>query len=302
MADENYCPESTGIRVPSKKGGSYFKDFPEIQEQILNDRRPVVRVFEDMDVFWDYLEQPIPNTRKRDRSVAARYPNCYKEAMKLAREGWPEGRELIKNTMAKIDMKLGINVVEPVITYDVVGDEVDVGAYLGGQPENMLAWQDAETTKKMVRIVVNTTWHGSHNAAIKKGAIACTVADIVDRYGWRSEIIAASGVNASVSWELYLTVKKFSEPLNIDRIAYMIGSPEWDRFQIFRAEEQENEPIGPKLWQGSGYGGAAQVSAHGRGDIYINAVDSYGDGERDVIKHLNQLGVKFTKEDTKWGK
>ena len=66
------------------------------------------------------------------------------EAIELARYGWEEGRQHLRQAVGRIalDQLVGRRpIVESQL--DFAGDEVDIGAYLHGEPEHMVTTKSA---------------------------------------------------------------------------------------------------------------------------------------------------------------
>ena len=101
-------------------------------------------------------------------------PN-FESAVKLLKEGWPEGRKKILNIKDQIEDDL-VNQVKTInINYDVVGEQVDVGLFLAGEPECMAVFDNKEGMGKgVVKIMVNITASANINKQliINRGAAA----------------------------------------------------------------------------------------------------------------------------------
>ena len=82
------------------------------------------------------------------------------EALELARYGWEEGRQHLRQAVGRIalDQLVGRRpIVESRL--DFAGDEVDIGAYLHGEPEHMVDYQVRQDTHgKQAMMYVNASW------------------------------------------------------------------------------------------------------------------------------------------------
>ncbi len=81
------------------------------------------------------------------------------EALELARYGWEEGRQHLRQAVGRIalDQLVGRRpIVESRL--DFAGDEVDIGAYLHGEPEHMVDYQVRQDTHgKQAMMYVNAS-------------------------------------------------------------------------------------------------------------------------------------------------
>lgn len=153
----------------------------------------------------------------------------WSEAMSLARDGWPEGRAKIGPILEQIDRSTAKDVMVPVIVNDVTGDCVDVDAYLTGQPENMLKWDEREDTKRVARILFNiSVSSGVSTEAIQwRGATVLALVDRLEAQGIRAEVTCVIHCQQWGGYQnsTYFTVKEANEPLHLDRMAFFLIHP-----------------------------------------------------------------------------
>jgi hypothetical protein len=154
--------------------------------------------------------------------------DSFEHAVKLAEEGWTEGREFMGQIVDKLDHITTKLVTRPETVLDVTGDYVDVAVYLEGIPECMVQWQEVETTKRVARIMVNgSVSSGTSKEVIKwRGATVLALIDRLEAQGIRVELdLINNVVRGGHSSTTFVTLKEASEPLHLDRLAFHLAHP-----------------------------------------------------------------------------
>lgn len=256
---------------------------------------------------WDAADKPTAKGASREDSTGTHASEDwdmgvgYKGAVRLAREGWPEGLELIAPVLARVDELVAHAMPEPQPVYDVVGDAPDVGAYLAGVPENMLTQEEAEGRHRLVRLLVNVSasWGVSSATIRARGTLACALADALERAGYRCEIFAVFSTDTRDGKHRSFTVrtllKRAEEPLCMDRIVFALVHPAFMRRILFRIVEQiPDEDFRESFIGNGGYGRPASIVGD-KGDVVIS--EMYGHdwtAERiaeEVARYLAEVGV-----------
>lgn len=150
--------------------------------------------------------------------------------------------------------------------WDVAGSMVDVGAYCGGSPDHMIAWQPvADTSRgKVVRIAYNVTVAGSvgTDVMIRKGAAILALCDILSSMGYTSEIWAVECVNApkgtGSTWAGSVRVKGAAQAYDRGDILFAMAHPSMLRRAFFAANEQEPVAVRREFRFHNGYGVVAR--------------------------------------------
>jgi hypothetical protein len=157
----------------------------------------------------------------------------FEAALKVAREGWPEGVEKVQQIRATIGsavQSLASSRAES-IGYDVFGEYVDVGRFLCGEPECFgVRVSDDSNSKRVVRINVNLGVSGSvsHEAIFARGAVVIAAIDVIESAGVRVEVYGVHGslkCDKKKLHETHVLLKTASQPLDIDRLVFALCHP-----------------------------------------------------------------------------
>lgn len=260
--------------------------------------------------FWAHVSKPCPkevsgSSNTGDRSFTG--VDNYGEALALARNGWPEGLERIKKMAGRISRHLASAVMEQAMVYDVVGESPDVGAFLSGEPEHMMRFEEAEGAPKVIRVTVNICASGGigKEVLMRRGAVACALVDCIERAGFRAEVIATFGSKANGNaWFFTMPAKRPEEPLNMDRMAFILAHPAFLRRLIFRAMELEAKPSDFNV--PCGYGTPCDPPKEYQGEVYLPAMSSVEAcwrteeaAEVEALRILRKIGVVAELEASK---
>jgi len=230
----------------------------------------------------------------------------YPASMELARHGWKDGARRVMALSEKLKAAITSEMTAPGLVYDVVGDVPDVGEFMAGTPEHMLAFQEVPTTARVVRVVVGSGARASVSAdsMIARGACVCAAIDAIESAGVRCEIVVGKATRfmrakTEFIWEAYITVKAADEPLNMDRLAYVLAHPSFFRRQLWQAYELENAEAlaGMRNDLNSGRYGVT-LDCTERGDLYIPAMVKPEDwqspeaAKAKALAMLEKIGIK----------
>jgi hypothetical protein len=189
-------------------------------------------------------------------------------AVKLAEEGWREMVERASGVAKQVEADWAETTRDDfVMTWDVAGDEPDVGRFVAGDPENMveMVLAPVPTTGRVVRILVN----GSFSAAIKSdeivrfGAAIVAMVEILRTRGLSPEVWVEStaGGRRNCTYTVLTKVHAASAVLDIGNIMFPIAHPAFLRRIIFADMEMagHKKPALVGTFNiGSGYGSAHQ--------------------------------------------
>lgn len=157
--------------------------------------------------------------------------NGYDEAEKLVREGWPEGAKLASQLQAKLSyaMAAADTVSERFhTTWDVAGEEPDIGRYLAGEPENMMDYRLEEVPAfgRVASVVVNGCVSGGIDEKHLReiAVMLAALVDSIENTGIRCEMVVRYRFgrvceHGDKSCELEHWVKKASQPLDLPKVA-----------------------------------------------------------------------------------
>lgn len=200
--------------------------------------------------------------------------HSFAEAVKLARDGWAEGREAVEAARAHFEHVTGSRVRRSITVEAVAGFAPDVPAFLAGAPDCMLAREEveAEGAGKIIKLVVQGVASAAISKAeiIKKGALIVALVDALESAGRSVELVVdfTSGDCAPNRVSAILTAKRAGEPVEIDRLAFILAHPSMLRRFAFGIFEKHPDFMN---WAGIGYGTCGH--ADDRGDLYIPGSD-----------------------------
>ena len=228
-------------------------------QQIVRANNKVWRI-EEADSFGDVLSH-IENTKRiwhhdggsedKSHSYSDNMPwhgtENFKQAMDLAKYGWSEGRNQLKDGLdvANVLRKSKAHKSEGL---DVAGAYPLVPAAVAGDPMCMFTvGQDVIKTKPVVRIIVNSFVSAgiSHKVIMNRGAAILSWVDALEAMSVRCEIYVSciGGANNSsglgpdyVSLGCY--AKRAEEVVDLDRLAFVLVHPAFFRRIQFAVMER----------------------------------------------------------------
>lgn len=169
------------------------------------------------------------------------------EALKLAREGWKEGRENLTRELDAANI-LNLSATVRAEKLDVAGSFPLVPAAVAGDPLNMFTiGLERAKTRPIFRFIVNlsTSATVSGSYITNRGAAVLSWVDKLENDGARCEIIviwaSKCGVKAPNNQLLWVPVKRADEPLDVDRMAFVLTHPSMLRRICFAATERHPE-------------------------------------------------------------
>lgn len=211
-------------------------------------------------------------------------------ATELSRTGWEAGGKLVNAKGGAYFEEFTNLVIRPTIRMtDDGGMDFDMGAYLTGEPEHWFQLQSqlVAGAGQIVSMVVNLSEPAnvSPDVIMNKGAMAATVAMLIERGGRNVEIIAALAASEhedtgpgtrGKAIEVYIPVKRADETINLLSVAYALAHPSTLRRFAFSVMEQIAEPAWRKAVQvGRSYGYTSDVTH--TGDVYVPSAHAWGD-------------------------
>jgi hypothetical protein len=274
-------------------GNSFVSEFPDVQSFIHACQRPTC---------W-----PKSNCSSYQGDKYFCGSESMEEAEQLLLHGVPELERKISELAQEITDASGSTVPAMVMQYAEVGEMVDIGMYLTGEPACMMyAEETRQAGIRIIKLGLNCSVHAgtSKTAIMLKGAAFCVLCDALERAGYRVEIAVTEGTKPSGKFRggtgfIRIPVKNAAEPLDMARLAYILAHPSFLRRHIFRFQETLPEifvqGFGYSQGKGvSGYGQPADDPAFAEGcDIYLQAESSFFD-VRDARKWVKTQIQRFT--------
>lgn len=169
----------------------------------------------------------------------------FAEAERLLREGWPEGRDRLIDAMEAA--ALAAPMLPAVSRRMDVAGAYPIAAYAAsGDPLSMVDPGDlSAAARPIVRLAFSFSYHcGKTQKEIEDyGAALLTWIDRIEESG-RSVEVSACHMARAEGWRFgsRIVVKRAGEPLEIDRMAFVVAHPSMLRRIHFRAYEMEKAP------------------------------------------------------------
>jgi hypothetical protein len=153
------------------------------------------------------------------------------EAVRMAREGSPEHREMMAKGIEAV-RPFTVNAPQIYRRRDVAGDHPDMGRAAAGDPLSMYRRAKRDVAVKPVsRWLVNLggNWKVKPQAKVNRGAAILALLDSVESAGIRVELEACMSVRGMArscnTWDTRIMVKNASEPLDLDVAAFVLVCP-----------------------------------------------------------------------------
>lgn len=165
----------------------------------------------------------------------------FEEALKLAREGWPDGVEKTRGVMDQLDQALFTEVLRPQPKQDVTGQWFDPGLVAEGVPECCYEWSEVRQSGPAVKVVLSGAVSAgvSSQTIINRGAAVCAFIQALELAGRQSEVWLCMRTSG---WEYQVCVKQADNPLQLDQLCYALQHPATFRRLCFSEMEHTGHP------------------------------------------------------------
>jgi hypothetical protein len=179
----------------------------------------------------------------------------FEDAVKLAREGWPEGR---KNLMEALAQAQSSPSMRPAFEMSVAGAYPIAALAAAGDPCSMVSMSPIEDrVRPIVRLVICRNGSAAYEASefMAYGAAVLSYVEGLENAGFRCEIeMAFCGQyknGACSKHYLGVIIKRAEEPIEFDKLAFCLTHVAMFRRICFAVKESE-----PGIWEqlGSSYG------------------------------------------------
>ena len=232
----------------------------------------------------------------------------YDAAIRLAEDGWEEGlTRLHKLSVELSDELIGLLHI-PEVQFDVTGDELDVGKFVHGEPEDFMTLVPAEIEQepKLLRVGVNfgASCGVDAEAMTRKGAAATGLIDILEQHGKRVELDAITIASSSrQAVHTIIRIKDFNGPVQLANLIFALAHPSAHRRLAFcsweHLDEDVREAIGITPLGGYGRPRDLPMEEREQYDIYVPSL--YGSWDRQaaveyIIAELSKQGIYTEKE------
>ena len=195
----------------------------------------------------------------------------FSQARTMAETGWQEKAGDLWKQVAGLAVKIDPGVRE---CFDVTGEAVDVGRYLGGEPECMFT--QIITPMSAVSVVMNISARSNANAEyiFNRGIAVAAVIHALQSAGRGVALTVCESVKGGgESHETFITLQEFGEYINPARLAFWTAHPAALRRCIFRYNEQQSDAIRDQFGfhSSGGYGNPQDIDVTKlpSGTVYI---------------------------------
>lgn len=172
-------------------------------------------------------------------------PN-YERALELAEDGWTEMRPTVDAVRESIMGSIAEVIdFESTVTLDLVGGAVDMGAFMAGEPEHMIAFpmDERDTMDRVVRIIMDpggASGVPASQLAARAAAVAALL-EIVQMSGRSLEVWVASPVKAR-NYQQHSPVicaHRAGTECDINAMMFFCGHPSMLRRLIFSHRDMD---------------------------------------------------------------
>lgn len=169
----------------------------------------------------------------------------YEDMQSLAEEGWPDGLKHVEEVRKKMSRIVASKIKAFHPRLADAGDEIDIGAFVEGDPEHWIEFHEVDTDGpggKIVRVLVNVAVSCSVDKKyfIHRGAAVVGLMEALQNCGFSVELTLLSTTQHGNHIHQYeIPVKRSDEHLDGDRCSFMVIHPSILRRLVFAAKEQE---------------------------------------------------------------
>lgn len=187
------------------------------------------------------------------------YGAGWKGAVKLAQEGWPEGRNRVREISAHVAEAIPGERKRSILCYDVSGEGYDIGRLVAGDPECAMVFQREPTRTRVARVVASlaASCAITSDQFYRRGAAVCALVDAFECAGVRCEVIAGGSLMCGVFRCGYgCVLKQPDDTLDMEIVTYALAHPAFFRRILFALFESEDKIFrdGIHAWQHRDYG------------------------------------------------
>ena len=209
-------------------------------------------ISEEFDSMSDFLDsiaaRPRLWTTDSSESNDERFSGTksFQQADEFARDGWPEGRELMARAAADAASIVKVNLI-PARWNDVAGAYADIQAAIAGDPLCMVNIGDDDKVQRPVIdfwVEVGAASATKKESITARGAAMLAWIDALEDTGRRVALTVISRANndgaQATNLTVKITIKRPDEPIDLDRLTYCLINPSMLRRHIFAWRERTN--------------------------------------------------------------
>lgn len=271
-------------------------------------RERIQQKFPSTTQYLDYTFGPceIPEIQRMSRRNRGHgtFGQDWKAAKKMAETGgWKEGIEFVEKLSARVKKILVGSIPLPEVQYDVTGENIDMGKFVAGEPEEWMTMVDSAINvdakpPKIVHIVTTIDIAQSAEAFLMRGAAICALTQVLELHGIRVQVDAHIGSNDVV--DTWVRVKDASSPVNLENMVFFTAHPSMFWILSYACWEQLPEDWRRRAgWIGTkSMGWISEPVDEERGDVYVSAINSrFMASERSILEfitgELKRFGIEI---------
>jgi len=257
--------------------------------------------FDSLESYLAYCEQPsdMPASLTKSRHNGRQEfmgTVTFAEAIDLARHGWTEGATMAKEYSAELHSKLDHpEAIEEWKRTINGGGSIDMAAFNQGRPDCFLNFEQGEDAERFISIHYNARLSGAVDTAacVRRGVMVAALIDALESNGYRTRFtfaFANSAIASNYTVEVYVTVKDYSESLDLDKIVFLTAHPAAHRRINWSFKELLPDMERRHLDVGDGYGGPARLTDPA--DLSFNECNNFHTTD-DAAAYIRELLTKY---------
>ena len=269
----NAAPSREGTRTPDAAPDTPIIELPEPTRTPETPpearKRPTehLTTFDTFDAFIDHCEtservkQIEGDGSTRDAEQWNGHVNLA-GAIDLARRGWPDGYADVRSLVVDAKTRRTGSARRDAYTLNVAGYFPEVGAFVSGSPMCMVdvdAGREIATSVVRITVQLMTPAWVDAQYIMNFGAALCVLVESIEMKGTSVELVGAFDTqhrtrNRTLTNILRVRLKTAGQPLDVDRLCFMVAHPASMRHLAFKT--MESTPF-CKPFIGTGYGSPA---------------------------------------------
>lgn len=252
---------------------------------------------------------PNPRSSDKERDTDWAGTENLKGAVKLGHEGYEEIRPEVERMFTELESQLAERLEVAFQTrFDYAGSVVDVGRYLGGEPECMIDFVPEPSARmgRVVKVIINGSCSSYVDAKriIKRGVVVCALVDAIHKLGMGVEVYAEFPINDtsinSPSGKVHTSLVKLhssEQLLDINNLMFAVCHPSMlRRIQFSVMEQTQWAPAKRIVGRGYGYPSALECAERVGADVKVEMLQSAREDYESkpvdwVMSTLSGLGV-----------
>lgn len=215
-------------------------------------------------------------------------------ACKLARNGWEGGRDEAAKIVTPLFNQVSSKIERHDPIHDIEGSQIDIAAYVDGQPE---CWTRLVSTyvdglgSRIIKIGLNcgVSASVSSDTVVAKGATIAALVELLELGGYRVELSVVKATSAKADgdpiFQWRTLIKRADQDFDMARVMYALAHPSMLRILNFALLATENLKVAKQIgfWEGKRDGGYSH-DADFRYDFDIYIGRSFQGSNEDACK------------------